>query len=186
MRTDTKYLISDTLVELLKKKTVDKVTVKDVVEACHISRQTFYYHFQDLEDVMEWTVEKTMQKVLQESIKAESAQQAVQILVTTVMERTRNLMPKLMESQHRVKLEQQMLKMVRRYLQELIQRNLPALDIAYADLQATIDFYSYGITGLLLEYSIRSNMQPEYLARQIYRLMEDGLQKARQKNENQI
>lgn len=175
MQTDTKHLIAETLVQLLRKKPADKVTVKDVVEACHISRQTFYYHFQDLMDVMEWTVEQTMQQMLEESMQAETAEQALQILVVTVTERVRTLLPKLLESQHRIRLETLMRKAVHIYLETMIQRRLPEINIAYNDLHVAIDFYSYGIAGLLLEYSMKENLQPEQLTRQIYQMMNGKL-----------
>lgn len=43
MSKDTKQLIADTFVALSRQKPIDKITVKDVVETCHVSRQTFYY-----------------------------------------------------------------------------------------------------------------------------------------------
>ena len=63
MSKETKQLIAETFVELSRQKSIDKVTVKDVVEACHVSRQTFYYHFQDLTDVMEWMLRQTTEQI---------------------------------------------------------------------------------------------------------------------------
>ena len=33
------------LQELLNHMTLDHITVKDIVDRAHVSRQTFYYHF---------------------------------------------------------------------------------------------------------------------------------------------
>lgn len=40
---DMKAKIADTLNEILKHKELDKITVKELVDACNISRQSFYY-----------------------------------------------------------------------------------------------------------------------------------------------
>lgn len=56
MPVNVKEIISQTFLELSKTKNVDKITVKDLSETCHISRQAFYYHFQDILDVIEWSV----------------------------------------------------------------------------------------------------------------------------------
>ena len=48
----TEKAIVETLNELLKKQTIDKITVKDLTEACGISRNTFYYHFHDIYEVL--------------------------------------------------------------------------------------------------------------------------------------
>ncbi len=48
----TEKAIVQTLNELLKTKTIDKITVKDLTEACGISRNTFYYHYHDIYEVL--------------------------------------------------------------------------------------------------------------------------------------
>ncbi len=48
----TEKAILETLNEMLKTRTIDKITVKDLTEACGISRNTFYYHFHDIYDVL--------------------------------------------------------------------------------------------------------------------------------------
>ena len=48
----TERAIIETLNELLKERTIDKITVKDLTEACGISRNTFYYHFHDIYEVL--------------------------------------------------------------------------------------------------------------------------------------
>lgn len=50
----TKRLLADTLIELLSQKPLDKITVKELVEKCHVNRQTFYYNFQDIYDLVGW------------------------------------------------------------------------------------------------------------------------------------
>ena len=52
MPSDTKQAIAAAFAQLSQKKPVDKITVKDFVEHCGISRQTFYYHFADIAELM--------------------------------------------------------------------------------------------------------------------------------------
>lgn len=59
-----KATIAKAFMEVSKTKSVDKITVKDLVEACHISRQTFYYHFQDILEVIEWSVQQVFEEIL--------------------------------------------------------------------------------------------------------------------------
>ena len=56
MRQTTKEAISEAFCALLSKRTIDKITVKDIVAECGVNRQTFYYHFRDIYDLMEWTL----------------------------------------------------------------------------------------------------------------------------------
>ena len=50
----TKKAISYTFKDLLKEKPFNKITVNDIASKCDINRQTFYYHFQDIRDLVEW------------------------------------------------------------------------------------------------------------------------------------
>ena len=72
MPTNMKNVIADTFFTMVKQKGIDKITVKDLVETCHISRQTFYYHFQDILDVIEWSARQAIQKALDASLSEEA------------------------------------------------------------------------------------------------------------------
>ena len=54
MSQTTKKALAASLKQLLKEKPLDKITVTDLVEDCEVNRQTFYYHFQDIYDLIEW------------------------------------------------------------------------------------------------------------------------------------
>ncbi len=54
MPADVKQQITDALLQLLDKKSLEKITVRELAELCGISRQTFYYHFGDVFDVVDW------------------------------------------------------------------------------------------------------------------------------------
>ena len=59
----TKKLLADGLKELLGKKTLDKITVKELVTACGVNRQTFYYNFQDIYELLEEILTEYIQDV---------------------------------------------------------------------------------------------------------------------------
>ena len=50
----TKRALAASLTKLLSQKPLDKVTVKDIIEDCGVNRQTFYYHFKDIYDLVDW------------------------------------------------------------------------------------------------------------------------------------
>ena len=58
MKTQMKETIADAFIALARKKSIDKITVKDLVDYCDISRQSFYYHFQDILEVIEWNMQR--------------------------------------------------------------------------------------------------------------------------------
>ena len=64
MSLTTKRALADSLKKLLTKRSLDKITVKDIVEDCGVNRQTFYYHFHDIYDLMEWTFQNKAEELL--------------------------------------------------------------------------------------------------------------------------
>ena len=58
MATSTKKALADALKKMMVNKPIDRITVNDLVETCGVSRQTFYYHFDDVYDLLEWVFEE--------------------------------------------------------------------------------------------------------------------------------
>lgn len=59
--------IEAVMLDLGKDKPFDKITVKDLVTACGISRQTFYYHFQNILEVVEWSFKNRLDNLINQS-----------------------------------------------------------------------------------------------------------------------
>ena len=53
MGNDTKRLIKESLIGLLNDKPFDGICIKELTDACGISRNTFYYHYHDIYEVLE-------------------------------------------------------------------------------------------------------------------------------------
>ena len=49
----TSKAIEESFIRLLNERPLDKITIKDIVDDCGISRNTFYYHFQDITALLE-------------------------------------------------------------------------------------------------------------------------------------
>lgn len=49
----TKRKIADCVKELMYHKEIRKITIQDIMAATNMSRQSFYYHFKDIYDVLE-------------------------------------------------------------------------------------------------------------------------------------
>ena len=62
----TKKIIKDTFWDLLEEKPYNKITVQDIVDRCHVNRNTFYYHFQDIPMLMIDSIEDWIVDVIQQ------------------------------------------------------------------------------------------------------------------------
>ena len=60
----TKRALENSLKHLLLKKPLNKITIGDITEDCGINRMTFYYHFKDIYDLVEWVCLEDAKKAL--------------------------------------------------------------------------------------------------------------------------
>lgn len=63
----TKQKIAASLKHFMEKKSFEKITVKDILVDCDITRPTFYYHFEDMYDLLKWTFETEAIELLKAS-----------------------------------------------------------------------------------------------------------------------
>ncbi|MBR5534130.1 MAG: TetR/AcrR family transcriptional regulator C-terminal domain-containing protein [Ruminiclostridium sp.] len=165
-----KNIIAETFFAMVKEKGVDKVTVKDLVETCHISRQTFYYHFQDLLDVVEWSARKGIQRAVDMTLEVRDPQVILEKVVEAAMENW-EIMESLMKSPKRESIERIFADTLREYLLEIIQKEAPGLEVSHEDATVAIQFYANGIAGVLLGQCGKADCDPKRLARQLLALM---------------
>ena len=64
VRQTTKALLADSLKELAKFKSVDKITVKKIAQNCGMTPPTFYNHFRDKYDLMAWIYNQRVEESL--------------------------------------------------------------------------------------------------------------------------
>ena len=124
MPVQVKPMIAEAFIRLSKQKNIDKITVKDLVEACGISRQTFYYHFQDILEVIEWSLDQAFSHLLEQSLAADDPETVLRGFLET-SEESAELLQKLLHSQKREQVERLLVRSVRTYLKEVIERRGP-------------------------------------------------------------
>ena len=54
----TKKVLCASLKNQMMHKTFSKITVTELIRDCNINRKTFYYHFQDIYDLLKWMLEQ--------------------------------------------------------------------------------------------------------------------------------
>lgn len=175
MALDMKATIAESFNSLVRQRGIDKVTVKAVIEDCGISRQTFYYHFQDIMDVVEWCARQQTEHMVERSLAADSPQEALSELIRSTAENY-SLLRKLMSSQRREQIERILGEAARSYLEELMRRRPTAFRANYGDADIALDFLTFGLVGMLLKHCGEPGLDPDQLAEQIIRILNSKLE----------
>lgn len=63
MATFTKQAICASYMKLLKERSLDQISVKDIVEDCGVNRKTFYYYFQDIYALTDELLKSELERV---------------------------------------------------------------------------------------------------------------------------
>ncbi|UUX33590.1 TetR/AcrR family transcriptional regulator [Fundicoccus culcitae] len=169
--TSTKERIAAEFYSLTYKKNIDKITVKDVVDACDISRQSFYYHFRDLPDVMEWTANEMVNQTIEDSMNKASVLESLEAFFTHFYE-YRHLIKSLFESSHRIEGEQILFKAINRLIGTKLKERLADVMMPLQDYELLLDYHTFGIVGILVKSISQPNFSAHNLAVQINRMME--------------
>ena len=82
------------------------------------------------------------------------------------------LIQKLLQSQKHAYIERIFVEGLKIYLLELVRRKAPDLAVNYEDAEVALQFYAYGIAGVLLEQCSRPGCDPDKLARQLLKLLQ--------------
>ena len=61
---NTKKTIAASLKKFMERKPLSKITVSEIVTDCGINRNTFYYHFEDIQALLKWMLEQEAVEVL--------------------------------------------------------------------------------------------------------------------------
>lgn len=165
---DMKARIADTLNELLEHKELDKITVKELVDACNISR--LYYHFQDIMEVVEWYQDQALRQSIEKSLAAPSYKEAIRGVVYETFQH-RQLISQLMASQRRKEMELLFSRAVQTYLQELLRGKGAGVYGSPEDIETVISFCSFGLVGMMLSALNQKNPDVDALANQLCRLL---------------
>jgi len=174
MSLDIKTAVISAFIDIAAHKSVDKITIRDLIERCNISRQTFYYHFKDMTDVMEKVIAMITQNALDKGLRAETPKESLQTFIDVATKNSR-LFQKMLESQRREQIELMLVDALKTMIREIIRDKIPHTTISYADMETTLAFYSYGILGVLLEYYRESRADEAQLVQQLLQILSGSL-----------
>lgn len=161
MKKDTKELIYETFVELLSQKPFDKITVKDIVETCDINRNTFYYYYSDIYDLLEEIFKKHL-NIIVEAHKNGRSWAAAFLKVANVAYTHKRIINNICASRSYDYLENYMYKALKHIMIEAVRLQAKDMNVPDEDIEFIASFYEYGFVGMLSEW-FRTGMREDPL-----------------------
>ena len=178
MAPSTKQALAASLKKLLEIKNLDDITVKELVEDCEVNRQTFYYHFQDIYDLLHWFLDNETNQALKNSTSWHDS-----LLRAFYYARDNQLaVYHVLRSTGRNYLDVQFYNLARHITYGVICECSQQLGLAEKDLSFLADFYMYALAGLMLDWMFNDmKEEPEALVGRIVRLLDGEFQRSARK-----
>lgn len=159
MAQTTKKALAASLKKLLTEKPLDKITVIDIVEDCEVNRQTFYYHFKDIYDLVEWIYTSEATKALDGKKTYDTWQQGILQVFEYVLE-NKTFVKNTYNSINREHLERYLYNETFNLLIGVVEEKAASMTVREDDKAFIADFYKYGFVGIMLDW-IRTGMKEE-------------------------
>ena len=149
----TKDMLAESLKELLTRRSLDKITVKDIVENCGVNRQTFYYHFHDIYDLIEWILRDTADRLTREQMDYSDWTVGVQTLMQ-YLQQDRLLVLNAYHSVSHEVVADYLKKLLQPYILRIIQAQAWGLDppAPKEDVDFLTEIYTITAAGILMEW----------------------------------
>jgi probable dihydroxyacetone kinase regulator len=173
----TQKALATSLKELLETKPLDKIRVKEITDKCGVNRQTFYYHFTDIFDLVEWIYQKETAKAIADNKTYDTWQQGFKGLMEWAIE-NKSFVLNIYNSISRDYLENYLYSQTFRLLYAVI--NDKAQNIISEESKVFIaDFYKFSFVGLALQW-IGAGMKqnPDEIIRKLDKMIHGDITEA--------
>jgi len=151
MSQTTKRALEDSLKRLLQKKPLSKITVSEIAEDCGISRMTFYYHFKDIYDLVEWCCAEDVQRVLEGKLTFDTWQEAFLNIFQLVRE-NKPFVINILRGISREQLMNYVGPVVNDMVRTLVDKLSQGMSVSDEDKRFISDFYGYALVGVMLDW----------------------------------
>lgn len=161
MQKDTKKLISQAFIEQLNRKPFDKITIKDIVDTAGVNRNTFYYYYSDVYDLLEEIFKKEMMFILTEHEEKGSYLKAFVDVANTAYTH-KKVISNICSSRSYEYFENYMYKACNHIVVDFVRELAGEMDVPDKDVEFIASFYEYAFVGVISEW-FRTGMREEPL-----------------------
>lgn len=147
----TKRALAASFENVLERKPLDKVTVTDITDGCGLKRQTFYYHFADIFDLIKWMYHiNSEDAIINHGIKYGTWQQGVRELIESA-HKNRTFIMATYNSKCRDDLVSYLEDVTYQRMLEVIDRMADGSIVAQ-DREFLAHFYTHAFVGTILDW----------------------------------
>lgn len=178
----TKKALAASLKQIMEEVPLNKITVKHLVEDCGLNRQTFYYHFQDIYELLGWIYQTEAVDTIAEYHSYHTWTQGFHKIFTYI-ENNEAFCLNTLHSLARSHLDAYLYSVTYRLVMGVV-NELSSDRVEEKDKKFLANFYTLAFTGLVIQW-MRDGMkeEPQVVIGRLSDLVEGNFERALQRYE---
>ncbi|MCH4266559.1 MAG: TetR/AcrR family transcriptional regulator [Solobacterium sp.] len=167
----TKKVLAQSLKQLASEKPIEKITISEIAKMSGVNRQTFYYHFSDIYDLIEWIYTTEAAKVLGSHHTYDTWQEGLTEILAYIQS-DRAFVMSTYHSLSRENLERFLYSRTEVLVRDVVDELSRNKNVSEEDRAFIADFYKYAFTGLVLDWISKGmNESPKLLVERLDRVI---------------
>lgn len=147
----TKEMLAESLMKLLARRTLDKITIQDIVDDCGYNRQTFYYHFHDIYDLIDWIFAAQTQELIEKCRACGSLDVGVEAVIAYMRE-NRRLILNVLRSVNGEKLLDNLYGSAQSIVLSALENHPGVQELSAEYRELVAEGFKYALAGLLIDW----------------------------------
>lgn len=147
----TKEMLAESLMKLLARRTLDKITIQDIVDDCGYNRQTFYYHFHDIYDLIDWIFAAQTQELIEKCRACGSLDVGVEAVIA-YMQENRRLILNVLRSVNGEKLLDNLYGSAQSIVLSVLENHPGVQELSAEYRELVAEAFKYALAGLLIDW----------------------------------
>lgn len=176
MAVDMKEIIAQETRTLLFDKKVKKLTVKDIVDACHITRQAFYYHFADISELLKWMLEQTGNELFVEYENSDDMEEQIRRFLTVAVN-AQPVLKKGLESNYGNELKELLMQSMQDLFCRLVRKQGALQEYTPFEQEFMARYHCQAIMGILQSWTDEDTQNMDQIVHAVFLAMSKGIAK---------
>lgn len=174
----TKRALEESLKSLLLEKPLGKITIADITDDCGISRMTFYYHFQDIYDLVEWSCEEDAARAIAGNKTADTWQTGLLDTFLSLRE-NKPFITSIYHDMSREQVERFLVPVVSDLVKDVVDEHAARRCVREQDRDFIARFFAHALIGTVLDWIARDMRDdPQQLVQRVATIADGAIETA--------
>lgn len=174
----TKRALEESLKRLLLEKPLGKITIADITSDCGISRMTFYYHFQDIYDLVEWACEEDAARAIAGNKTADTWQTGLLDTFLALRE-NKPFIASIYHDMSREQVERFLVPVVSDLVKSVVDEHAARRHVREQDRDFIARFFAHALIGTVLDWIARDMRDdPQQLVQRVATIADGAIETA--------